>query len=162
MAHKIVAISIFSTRRGMPCTHPSGTCFLSPLRSPDTFCLQSGVMWPSEAELFLVPCSAHQCYRDQVAFWEDVYGFDFSPLVWVRQLVTYMSNLLCTWPCLLLSQNSGWLLQNNTEWCHHSSSYRFDSSNIIAAGLISRPLLNSPPVRLPKQRCSANQYTITS
>jgi len=58
--------------------------------------------------------------------------------------------------------SSGWLLQNITEWCHHSSSYKFDSFNIIAAGLISRPILNSPPVWLPKRRCSANQYTITS
>ncbi len=42
---------------------------------------QDGVMWPSSAELFLVPCSAAQSYNEKVKFWEDVYGFDFSPMM---------------------------------------------------------------------------------
>lgn len=45
--------------------------------------LQDGVMWPSEALLYLTPCSAHSVYTDKVAFWNDVYGFDFSPLMLV-------------------------------------------------------------------------------
>jgi protein arginine N-methyltransferase 2 len=44
-----------------------------------------GVMWPSEAHLYLTPCSAHSVYTDKVAFWNDVYGFDFSPLISVAQ-----------------------------------------------------------------------------
>ena len=42
---------------------------------------QDGVMWPSSAELFLVPCSATRYYSEKVEFWEDVYGFDFSPMM---------------------------------------------------------------------------------
>ena len=42
---------------------------------------QDGVMWPSTAELFLVPCSAAQTFTEKVKFWEDVYGFDFSPMM---------------------------------------------------------------------------------
>ena len=40
-------------------------------------------MWPSEASLFLVPCSAQFEYDRKLAFWEHQYGFDFSPLMYV-------------------------------------------------------------------------------
>ena len=38
-------------------------------------------MWPSDAELFLVPCSAEDVYKEKISFWDDVYGFDYAPLV---------------------------------------------------------------------------------
>ena len=41
---------------------------------------QGGVMWPSEAELFLVPCSAATAHSRHVGLWKDVYGFDFTTL----------------------------------------------------------------------------------
>lgn len=40
-------------------------------------------MWPSMAELFLVPCSASTTHQEKVEFWSDVYGFDLSPLRYV-------------------------------------------------------------------------------
>lgn len=40
---------------------------------------QDGVIWPSEAELFLIPCSAQLAYNGSMGIWKDVYGFDFSP-----------------------------------------------------------------------------------
>ena len=51
---------------------------------PSLSYIQDGVMWPSSAELFLVPCSAAHCYEEKVKFWENVYGFDFSPLMCVH------------------------------------------------------------------------------
>ncbi|XP_070570637.1 protein arginine N-methyltransferase 2-like [Ptychodera flava] len=39
----------------------------------------TGVMWPSDAFLHLVPCSAAQEYN-KVSFWNNVYEFDFSYL----------------------------------------------------------------------------------
>ncbi|KAL5489484.1 hypothetical protein EMCRGX_G018578 [Ephydatia muelleri] len=44
-----------------------------------------GVVWPSGARLFLVPCSAQQCYNEKISFRDNVYGFDFSPLKHVAQ-----------------------------------------------------------------------------
>lgn len=41
---------------------------------------EDGVMWPSTAKLFLAPCSASKLHKEKVDFWDDVYGFDFSPL----------------------------------------------------------------------------------
>ncbi|XP_006822673.1 protein arginine N-methyltransferase 2-like [Saccoglossus kowalevskii] len=40
----------------------------------------TGVMWPSDASLYLVPCSATDEYNKKIAFWDCVYGFDFSYL----------------------------------------------------------------------------------
>ena len=48
---------------------------------PHSSAHQEGVVWPSEATLYLTPCSAHSVYSDKVTFWNDVYGFDFSPLM---------------------------------------------------------------------------------
>ncbi|XP_071943186.1 protein arginine N-methyltransferase 2-like [Antedon mediterranea] len=40
-----------------------------------------GVMWPSIAKLFLVPCKANTEYSSKIDFWRTVYGFDFTPLI---------------------------------------------------------------------------------
>ncbi|XP_062519331.1 protein arginine N-methyltransferase 2-like isoform X2 [Corticium candelabrum] len=53
----------------------------SVLKARNRFLKQGGVMWPSEASLFLVPCSAQFEYDRKLAFWEHQYGFDFSPLI---------------------------------------------------------------------------------
>ncbi len=56
------------------------------LRVRDDHLTPGGVVWPSHAQLYLVPCTAEEVYRDKVTFWENVYGFDFSPLVYVDVL----------------------------------------------------------------------------
>jgi protein arginine N-methyltransferase 2 len=55
----------------------------SVLSARNRFLKQGGVMWPSEAHLFLVPCTAQLEYDRKLAFWECQYGFDFSPLMCV-------------------------------------------------------------------------------
>lgn len=40
-------------------------------------------MWPSHATLYLVPCIAQQEYDEKIAFWKDICGLDFSPLMCV-------------------------------------------------------------------------------
>ncbi|CAI8058127.1 Protein arginine N-methyltransferase 2 [Geodia barretti] len=57
----------------------------SVLVARDKWLKPDGVMWPSEACLYLAPCSAHSVYNEKVMFWNDVYGFDFSPLIPVTQ-----------------------------------------------------------------------------
>ncbi|XP_065833893.1 protein arginine N-methyltransferase 2-like [Oscarella lobularis] len=47
----------------------------------DRYLKPDGVMWPSHANLYLVPCSAHKSYNDKVSFWSSQYGFDLSPLI---------------------------------------------------------------------------------
>ncbi|XP_071112172.1 protein arginine N-methyltransferase 2-like isoform X4 [Haliotis cracherodii] len=46
----------------------------------DKFLKSEGVMWPSRASLYLVPCMAHDKHRDLVQFWDNQYSFDFSSL----------------------------------------------------------------------------------
>ncbi|XP_072300336.1 protein arginine N-methyltransferase 2 [Eucyclogobius newberryi] len=41
---------------------------------------EGGVMWPSSAALLLVPCQAHSFYSENMSFWKNPYGLDFSPL----------------------------------------------------------------------------------
>lgn len=41
---------------------------------------EGGMMWPSTAKLFMVPCVAKQQYETNIAFWDNQYGFDFSVL----------------------------------------------------------------------------------
>lgn len=53
----------------------------SVLIARDRWLKDDGVIWPSEAELFLVPCSAEKYHREKIDFWSNVYGFDFTPLV---------------------------------------------------------------------------------
>ncbi|XP_071791277.1 protein arginine N-methyltransferase 2-like isoform X1 [Asterias amurensis] len=40
-----------------------------------------GVVWPSHAGVYLVPCCAGELYKNKVSFWESVEDFDFSSLV---------------------------------------------------------------------------------
>ncbi|XP_065888982.1 protein arginine N-methyltransferase 2-like isoform X1 [Dysidea avara] len=47
----------------------------------DKWLKPDGVMWPSHATLYLVPCTAQQEYDDKITFWKNVYGMDFSPLI---------------------------------------------------------------------------------
>ncbi|XP_046543789.1 LOW QUALITY PROTEIN: protein arginine N-methyltransferase 2-like [Haliotis rubra] len=46
----------------------------------DKFLKSEGVMWPSPASLYLVPCMAHDKHKELVHFWDNQYGFDFSSL----------------------------------------------------------------------------------
>uniref|UniRef100_A0A8C6S340 Protein arginine N-methyltransferase 2 n=1 Tax=Neogobius melanostomus TaxID=47308 RepID=A0A8C6S340_9GOBI len=41
---------------------------------------EGGVMWPSSAALLLVPCQAHGFYAENMSFWKNPYGLDFTPL----------------------------------------------------------------------------------
>eukprot|EP00117_Sycon_ciliatum_P023393 scpid69193/ scgid19899/ Protein arginine N-methyltransferase 2; Histone-arginine N-methyltransferase PRMT2 len=51
----------------------------SVLSARDLFLKPDGTLWPSQASLFLVPCSAAD-QADRVGFWSSLYGFDFSIL----------------------------------------------------------------------------------
>ncbi|XP_078620041.1 protein arginine N-methyltransferase 2-like isoform X2 [Branchiostoma floridae x Branchiostoma japonicum] len=53
----------------------------SVLIARDKFLARGGVMWPSHANLYLVPCRAQKQYDEKISCWEDQYGFDFSPLI---------------------------------------------------------------------------------
>ncbi|KAL6100687.1 prmt2 [Pungitius sinensis] len=63
-----------------------GNCLLfefmveSVLRARDRWLKEGGVMWPSSAALSLVPCQADSYYAETMAFWEQPYGLDFTPL----------------------------------------------------------------------------------
>ncbi|XP_058510776.1 protein arginine N-methyltransferase 2 isoform X2 [Solea solea] len=63
-----------------------GTCLLfefmveSVLLARDRWLRKGGVMWPSSAALALVPCQAESYYAEKMAFWEQPYGLDFTPL----------------------------------------------------------------------------------
>ncbi|XP_077436438.1 protein arginine N-methyltransferase 2 isoform X2 [Vanacampus margaritifer] len=63
-----------------------GNCLLfefmveSVLLARDRWLREGGTMWPSSAALTLVPCQAHRYYGEKMAFWENPYGLDFTPL----------------------------------------------------------------------------------
>ncbi|XP_029315074.1 protein arginine N-methyltransferase 2 isoform X2 [Cottoperca gobio] len=63
-----------------------GNCLLfefmveSVLVARDRWLKEGGVMWPSSATLTLVPCQANSYYAEKMAFWEQPYGLDFTPL----------------------------------------------------------------------------------
>ncbi|KAM3608225.1 uncharacterized protein V6R79_021412 [Siganus canaliculatus] len=50
------------------------------LLARDRWLREGGVMWPSSAALTLVPCQADSYYAEKMAFWEQPYGLDFTPL----------------------------------------------------------------------------------
>ncbi|KAJ8320847.1 hypothetical protein KUTeg_002434 [Tegillarca granosa] len=52
----------------------------SVVKARDKYLKDDGTVWPSSASLYLVPCAAASVYSSKVEFWEDQYGFDFSPL----------------------------------------------------------------------------------
>lgn len=39
-----------------------------------------GVMWPTHAQLFILPCSAEKLYHQKVGVWKQHYGFSFTSL----------------------------------------------------------------------------------
>ncbi|XP_061925190.1 protein arginine N-methyltransferase 2 isoform X4 [Entelurus aequoreus] len=63
-----------------------GNCLLfeymveSVLLARERWLREGGTMWPSSASLTLVPCQAHSYYAEKMAFWENTYGLDFTPL----------------------------------------------------------------------------------
>ncbi|XP_061736108.1 protein arginine N-methyltransferase 2-like [Nerophis ophidion] len=63
-----------------------GNCLLfeymveSVLLARERWLREGGTMWPSSATLTLVPCQAHSYYAEKMAFWENTYGLDFTPL----------------------------------------------------------------------------------
>lgn len=50
----------------------------SVIKARDMFLKANGKIWPSQASLYIVPCSAAKIYQSTVGFWNDVYGFNFS------------------------------------------------------------------------------------
>ncbi|KAL4228957.1 class I-like SAM-binding methyltransferase superfamily [Mactra antiquata] len=44
----------------------------------DRYLKVDGVIWPSTASLYLVPCSANEKYNDLIGFWDTQFGFDYS------------------------------------------------------------------------------------
>ncbi|XP_034059896.1 protein arginine N-methyltransferase 2 isoform X1 [Gymnodraco acuticeps] len=63
-----------------------GNCLLfefmveSVLLARDCWLEEGGVMWPSSAALTLVPCQANSYYAEKMAFWEQPYGLDCTPV----------------------------------------------------------------------------------
>ncbi|KAM7407590.1 hypothetical protein PAMA_003353 [Pampus argenteus] len=63
-----------------------GNCLLfefmveSVLVARDRWLREGGVMWPSSGALTLVPCQADSYFAEKMAFWEQPYGLDFTPL----------------------------------------------------------------------------------
>lgn len=53
----------------------------SVLLARDKWLNPQGVIWPSSAKLFIVPCTAKKIYEEKVTVWNDQYGFDFSPVL---------------------------------------------------------------------------------
>lgn len=49
------------------------------LHARDTCLTPGGVIWPSNAKLFLVPCSTQDLYDKKITVWHEQYGFDFTP-----------------------------------------------------------------------------------
>lgn len=52
----------------------------SVLLARDCWLEEGGVMWPSSAALTLVPCQANSYYAEKMAFWEQPYELDCTPL----------------------------------------------------------------------------------
>ena len=44
------------------------------------FLKPDGLVWPSGAKLYLVPCSAQQLYTETIECWGEKFGLDFSVL----------------------------------------------------------------------------------
>lgn len=44
----------------------------------DNFLSEDGTVFPSEARIYACPCSLQTLYREQVNFWDDVYGFKMT------------------------------------------------------------------------------------
>ncbi|KAK4323384.1 hypothetical protein Pmani_005903 [Petrolisthes manimaculis] len=44
----------------------------------ERFLADDGIMFPSEANIFACPCSLQTMYREQINFWDNVYGFNMS------------------------------------------------------------------------------------
>ncbi|KAK3879447.1 hypothetical protein Pcinc_015980 [Petrolisthes cinctipes] len=44
----------------------------------ERFLSDDGTVFPSEASIFACPCSLHTLYREQINFWDNVYGFNMS------------------------------------------------------------------------------------
>jgi len=53
----------------------------SVLFARDNWLKSGGVIWPSNAKLFIAPCSAKKAYDEKVTVWNNQYGFDFSPIL---------------------------------------------------------------------------------
>ena len=53
----------------------------SVLYARDRWLKPGGVIWPSNAKLFVAPCSAQKAYQEKVIAWNNQYGFDFSPFL---------------------------------------------------------------------------------
>ncbi|EDO39146.1 predicted protein, partial [Nematostella vectensis] len=53
----------------------------SVLTARDIWLKPNGLVWPSEAKLFLVPCCTKTAYDEVIHIWRDQYGFDYSPAI---------------------------------------------------------------------------------
>lgn len=53
----------------------------SVLFARDTWLKPGGIIWPSNAKLFIAPCSAKKVYDEKVTVWNNQYGFDFTPVL---------------------------------------------------------------------------------
>ncbi len=60
----------------------------SVLTARDMFLKPGGTIWPSEAQLYITPCSAGELYEEKVNPWGEAYGLDFSPLRYVEKLAS--------------------------------------------------------------------------
>ncbi|XP_042216515.1 protein arginine N-methyltransferase 2-like isoform X2 [Homarus americanus] len=44
----------------------------------DNFLAEDGTVFPSEARMYACPCSLQTLYKEQISFWDSVYGFNMS------------------------------------------------------------------------------------
>ena len=54
------------------------------------FLKPEGLVWPSGAKLYLVPCSAQQLYTETIECWGEKFGLDFSVLRYNFKVVPFI------------------------------------------------------------------------
>ncbi|XP_063594743.1 protein arginine N-methyltransferase 1-like [Penaeus indicus] len=50
----------------------------SVIKARDMFLSDEGTVFPSEARIFACPCSLQSLYKEQINYWDNVYGFNMS------------------------------------------------------------------------------------
>ncbi|XP_037796018.1 protein arginine N-methyltransferase 1-like isoform X1 [Penaeus monodon] len=50
----------------------------SVIKARDMFLSDEGIVFPSEARIFACPCSLQSLYKEQINYWDNVYGFNMS------------------------------------------------------------------------------------
>ncbi|XP_076058408.1 arginine methyltransferase 8 isoform X2 [Oratosquilla oratoria] len=103
----------------------------SVIKARDKFLSEDGILFPSEARLYVCPCSLEPLFKDQIDFWDSVYGFNMNAVKKQAILAKMSKPEVCLVPESDLLAEPVCVKTFNLRWVTEEEAFEFSETTFV-------------------------------